>query len=394
MRLCPRDGDAFQLAHYYRMLEATGHAATLSLGGSAVVGGIIGKDTGGSSSGLPLVAWHRGAEVLDAYDQEFDERVEFARGADAGESEAVRAFHIAECAGCEWRTYCTGGGSPHWSFSLKVGLLERSEYRMLQDAGLDSIANVAETGPESLVAVGLRAHGDRIASFVRRARMVRDGVPFEVKDPTSGWPEVPHADVEIDFDLEWDTETDLDFMWGIRVQDSSHDPAVRWETVYDFSVCDEDGARRLARRAQSTIESILESARQSGRSVKVFHWSHPESSRTRKKYPEFHAVVFAPGGQAVDLRSWTESNFFFRDGYSIKSVAPSFGFEWSVEEPGGDRATKLRRIAASGGPESAAAKRWLIKYNASDVEAQAAIRDGLRSHGRAEDETIVRQPRR
>jgi len=56
-----------------------------------------------------------------------------------------------------------------------------------------------------------------------------------------------------------------------------------------------------------------------------------------------------------------------------------FGFEWDVDDPGGfgsmDKIDQARRP----GPVGTAAREWCLAYNESDVAAQAAIRDGIRS---------------
>ena len=50
-----------------------------------------------------------------------------------------------------------------------------------------------------------------------------------------------------------------------------------------------------------------------------------------------------------------------------------------VEDAGGAQSQVKIDLARTHGPETDAAREWLTRYNESDVAAQAAIRDGLRT---------------
>jgi predicted RecB family nuclease len=76
-----------------------------------------------------------------------------------------------------------------------------------------------------------------------------------------------------------------------------------------------------------------------------------------------------------------KANFFSLHGSSIKKVAPHFGFNWRVGDPGGDISqTYLSKVHTSTDPDEAAtAKDWLLTYNEDDNVAMARIRDGMKT---------------
>lgn len=107
----------------------------------------------------------------------------------------------------------------------------------------------------------------------------------------------------------------------------------------------------------------------------VYHWHHVEVSMSRK----FACMTAALDGVTLDLRTWFNSAFRVRREASVKHVAQLFGFVWSVDDPGGRVSQDKIEIARGDGPDVAEARRWCLRYNESDVAAQAAIRDGLRA---------------
>jgi len=202
--------------------------------------------------------------------------------------------------------------------------------------------------------------------------MVRDGRNLERE--TTGPIAVPRADVEIDFDIEWDRDGHI-YQWGIRVRDGQDDATSRYDPVISFDALDPAAHEALAAEFTAHLAAVLAGADATGRSVAIFHWTAAETSRARA-FPELDALL---NGRTVDLYEWVRVNFRVRGTYSIKNVAPMFGFEWGVDDPGGfgsmDKIEQARNAGSDGGP----AREWCLAYNESDVAAQAAIRDGLRA---------------
>ena len=107
--------------------------------------------------------------------------------------------------------------------------------------------------------------------------MIRDGEVL--RRTTTGPLTVPSADVEIDFDIEWDVDDHV-YLWGARVRRSGTEPRTT------------PSSRGSARRVDG--ERIWPSVRlpgcgrssrpqtNSARALAVFHYSTPEPSYLKK----------------------------------------------------------------------------------------------------------------
>ena len=385
--------DGIQLAHYTRMLQELG----LHAGETHLIGGIIGSSDYEAETGRPrMIQWldlatprrttysasapsgRTARSLLERYDHEFGFRIQVAEAAIAG-GEIVRPFHIYECRTCPWLEYCTGLVGPQdASFAIPTGLPSAQQWRLLYDEGATTVDALAALDPAQPPAgwdvrdspPGPRAAG-RFAALVRRARMTMSGLEYEA---LTQWPEVPRADVEVDFDIEWDLDGHI-YLWGLRVREGQDDSTAVFDPVASYGPIDEAGEAALAAEFAARLGAIVERAEDAGRSVTVFHWSRPERSMTRK-YPEVDRLL---EGRALDLCEWYGQHFLSRAGASLKVVAPVFGFRWAVEDAGGAQSQLKIEAARGSGPEADEAREWLHRYNESDVAAQAAIRDGLRA---------------
>lgn len=384
-------GDGFQLAHYTRMLQELGFHA----GDDYLFGGIIGQSDYTDLGGDPwLILWYdlgaprkntysASAEsgrakrsLLERYDHEFGFRVTVAVAAMAG-GELVRPFHISECGWCVWKEYCTQiAGPDDASFAIRTGLPTAQQWRYLYDLGKTTVADLAASGDE--LPRGWSARDTQPGAMaekkyhllVRRARMAQADIAFE---PRGEWPQVPSADVEVDFDIEWDFEN-LIYLWGLRVRQGQDDTTAMFDPLVSYDPLDTEGAAHLAEAFAARLGAVITAAEAAGRSVTVFHWSRPERSMT-SKYPSVNELL---EGRSFDLHAWFTDHFLTRDGTSLKAVAPIFGYRWAVDDAGGAESQVKIDLARAGGDEGRAAAQWLAAYNESDVAAQAAIRDGLR----------------
>ncbi|ORW08122.1 MULTISPECIES: ribonuclease H-like domain-containing protein [Mycolicibacter] len=395
--------DTLQLAHYTRMLQELGHHPS-SLPGAAgtelLVGGIIGTsdltDLVAASHGI---VWydlatpvqptysasapeHRALRSpLQRYDHEFAFRLKVAAAAQAG-GEIVRPYRTAECGSCEWFDYCNQVAGPaDASFALHTGHLNARQwhhlYRVSGTNGHLTVQQLADTAPAQHAetfrdhSVGTTTPQRTLENAVRRAQMTVAGLNLQPR--TGTWPAPPAADIEVDFDIEWDTD-DRIYQWGLRIRDGHDDTTARYQPIISFEPLDDQREAALAEQFADTIITLRRSATLAGKSVTIFHWSHPEISKTGK----FPRVAEALDGITVDLLSWFNTEFFAVKSSSLKNVAPLFGFHWGVEDPGG-RASQVKIAQArAAGPIADAARKWCLDYNESDVHAQAAIRDGIR----------------
>jgi len=132
---------------------------------------------------------------------------------------------------------------------------------------------VAETGSVGLLSYPEVAHYSReqarrtLLAAVRQARVVCEGVDFEpfAETPVA----VPAADVEIDFDIEWDNAGRI-CQWGLRIRDGQDDTTARYEPVVSCDTLDDDGELTLAERAAALIAQLRSEAALEGCTVAVY----------------------------------------------------------------------------------------------------------------------------
>ncbi|WP_046301363.1 ribonuclease H-like domain-containing protein [Mycobacterium sp. UM_Kg27] len=390
--------DVMQLAHYTRMLQELGFHCGVSRGG------IIGSSDLTALHGESLgITWYdldaenivtysasdpshrRSRSALQRYDHEFGFRLEVARAAAAGR-ELVRPYRIADCGTCVWFDCCAEAvGDGDASFAIETGHLTIREWQYLYqhcgDGAKLSVAQLAAVDVDAhleafrVQSVGTKMPRDRLANAVRRARMSCSGTDFESHEP--GPATVPSADVEVDFDIEWDDQGRI-YQWGLRIRDGQDDSTARYQPVVSFDPLNEAAEAALAAEFASRMQQLRGHAAREGKSLQVFHWHHPEVSSTRR----FAEVQQALDGLTYDLRKWFDATFFARTSSSIKQVAGFFGFRWEVDDPGGLASLGAIETARGSGPQADAARQWCLSYNECDVAAQAAIRDGLRAYRR------------
>lgn len=364
--------DCMQLSHYVRMLEDLGYGPNEPSG--AVWAGIAGtSDLSALIDDEHGVMWYDLADgddrsYLSIYDAAFRLRLMAAEAARTG-GEAVRPFRISECKSCPWYETCAEVVGPDdASFAITTGLPTADEWAAIYPP--DRRLTVGELAAFPIQDLPSTKGWDR---RIRRAQMKVAGIDFEPHDgPGATTQAVPTADVEIDFDIEWDTDGRI-YQWGVRVRRDRDENTARYlPDLVSFEPLDADSEAALAQVCLKVLEDLIDEAEGQGKSVRIFHWSDPEKSYTRRSIPAITSLVDAYG---VDLRRWAEANLFARGGYSLKVIAPACGFVWRGDDAGGLESQRQLNIARAGGPDAAAAVEWCLEYNEDDVRAQAMIRD-------------------
>ncbi len=394
-----RFDDFMQLAHYTRMLQACGFHP----GADVALGAIIGTDDllVVDSSGYAFV-WHdlstplfttysrelgkRKRSALERYDHEHDFRVQVAAvasrrtGSDTDPAPLVVPIWQQECDLCPWRDYCAATLGPEApSMAITSGRLDVREWLALAEAGVSTTVALADLDPDSPTFQGAylplvrhqAAALARLRCAIERAQMIRDGE--SLRRTTTGPLTVPSADVEIDFDIEWDVDDHV-YLWGARVRrggEATYHPFVSWE------VLDESTEKDLAVSFVAWLRETVVAADELGESVAVFHYSTPEPNYLKKVLGEEAVADLLP--LFVDLLPLLRANFMGVHGLGIKKVAPAFGFNWRDDDPGGLQSQGWLLDARSGADEPVrlAARQRLLRYNEDDVAATAAIRDGM-----------------
>jgi predicted RecB family nuclease len=416
LRLGSRGADFLQLAHYHRMLQSCGFAATPALG--AVIGtdggaaGTFGRLGSAPTEGLPsapVLAWAelerpsvrtfsrshpegwRLRSLLERYDFEHEFRVAIAEVAtrqtghpDTDPLPLVRPIVNAECGRCHWWEHCRPQLDPD-DVSLRIdkGALDAREIVTLRRHGIGTVTDLAEVDLDHLLTwylpeVTHRSGAEvRIRTAARRARMLREGRWFDRE--TSGPIEVPRAVVEIDFDIESAADGRV-YLWGFLVQ-RDDEPAVYHE-FSRFSVLDELGELQLAREAFEWLRSVVEA----GEPVVVYHYSGYEVAKIRGLAdrtcdPLLDWAAEYAEEQFVDLLEIVKAHYFGVAGLGLKLMAAHAGFSWRDDDPGGlnSQVWFTEAVHAESPPARAAARRRVLEYNEDDVIATSALRAWLRA---------------
>ena len=395
--------DCLQLAHYTRMLQACG----LHPGDDRLIGAILGKSRVNLAGGDPerVFVWYdlaapvrytfsrsRGKvrrSLSECYDHEHDFRVQVATtarritGSGDDPEPLVVPIGYKDCPGCPYEQWCAeqmGPDDP--SVAITRGRLDTREWRMLRRMGFGTVEMLADLEPEDpsffdeyyleVTHLSRTQALKRLRGAVQQAQLIRDGIYFEPK--ADALVDVPRADIEIDFDIEWDNSNRI-YQWGLRVREGQDEETARYEPVVSFNELDDDAELALAEQAAARIMDLRAQAEKAGKKVAVYHWHHVEVSNTRK----FDCVTAALDGITLDLLSWFARTFRVQGSAGIKTIAQLFGFNWAVDDPGGRLSMLKIDVARAGGPAAAEAQQWCLSYNESDVAAQATIRDGLRA---------------
>lgn len=388
-----RFDDYLQLAHYWRMLQAIDRAP---VGGS--VGVIIGRDevpdlvpSGRVLTWLDLDAplfetysrTHGKAKrsALERYDHEQGFRVKVATAASQGAPALVEPVFTDECDSCPWYDHCRAlVGDDLASANITAGRLSVREWTALASVGVVGIEELAKLDisaadfqatylPE---VTHLKDPLGRLTDAVRRARMIRDG--HVIERTTSGAITVPRADVEVDFDIEWDPN-DRVYLWGALIHRAGSDPT--YHAIVSWDELDDAGCVELAQSFAAWLRAQIAAADAAGESLLVYHYSHPEPTHLKRLLGE--PAVADLLTRFVDLLAIVREHYFGVRGLGIKQVAPAFGFAWRDDDPGGLQSQLWLMDGRASQDEAvrAVARERILAYNEDDVRATAALRAGL-----------------
>lgn len=392
--------DGIQLAHYTRMLQACGRHP----GSDHLWAAIIGTSTlPGEAGEERVLVWHDLTEplghtysrsrgkasrtLLQRYDHEHQFRVDVATAAVTGGTLLVEPVGQPECRTCPYAQVCAEQmGDDDASRALTVGSLDTREWLTLRRLGITTTAALADVDPDddpffdSYYAETSHRGRDharsRLRGAVQRAAMITAGTALTlIAGETVA---VPGADVEVDLDIEWDTDGRV-YLWGARVRRGRDETTAQFHAFADWSVDDAAQEQALAQRFVRWLRGLHRQALAGGHTVRVFHWSAAEPSRLRRILGGDVADLLDPDdGVFTDLERVFKEQFLTVHGTSIKVVAPLFGFGWQAADAGGVQSQTHRDEARDGHPRAASARQWLLSYNADDTAAMAAIRDGMR----------------
>lgn len=401
-RATHREADLLQLAHYWRLLQAAGHAAE-DTPWAAVIGTDLDPD------GRPMLTWFdlstpviktfsRSEESgttlrspLQRYDHEHDFRVLVAevaaRQADPDPPDPlVHPIVVEECKTCPWWEHCRTQLSPDdVSLVISKSALDVREIRTLRNLGVTTITDLvgvdlAELLPRYLPEVTHRSAAEtRLRTAARRAQMIHRGVSLE--RTTEGPIDLPATELEIDFDIETSMDRRV-YLWGFLVTDrrtgeqEEYRPFARWEEL------DDESELILAKEALDWLQNRVAAAGSSA----VYHYSDYELNKLtelarRSQDPVITEARSMAAEHFVDLFPVVREHLFAVNGLGLKEVAHrGAGFAWRDDDPGGLNSQLWFAEAVGDGPTDlrTAARQRLLDYNEDDVRATAALRDWLR----------------
>lgn len=391
---------ALQVAHYRRLLEATGMAA------SHPWAGIVGLDRiplPDRPEPAPVITWidlerrcvtpnPRDATdapelltTLERYDAEHAYRVRLAQSASeaSGGETLLTPVVSSECQYCVWQTYCqTKLDADDLSLRITKAPLDVHEVRILRSLGVTTVADLAAADIDSLLESFLpetsqRPGGeDRLRMAQRRARMLDAGTELERR--TEGPIDLPRHDLEIDIDVET-SAADRVYLWGFWVDDALAGTR-QYVHFSSFSDADAAGEAVLATEAFTWLRELVD-----GRDAAVYHYSDYEVVRINRlvsrcdESGEWMAQLAA--SSFVDLFRLVKKHFFGANGLGLKVVATATtGFEWRDPEPGGLNSQTWFDEAVNGESEEIReqAKTRVLEYNEDDVRATWHLRNWLR----------------
>jgi predicted RecB family nuclease len=391
--------DFLQLAHYSRMIDAAGHGPAQE----AREGFIIGTDEVGAEFDAPFVfTWHeltsslfqtysasegkKKRSALERYDHEHGFRLKVAMvaaertGAPTDPQPLVEPIGQDECLECPYEEYCGELLDGQASLEITSGRLSIREWLTLQALGVTSTSELAQVDLADTAWVAgyldriphQRSAEARLIDAVTRARMIEAGV--SLARTHEGSITIPSADVEIDFDIEWDTNEQV-YLWGARIRSGQDDmtadyvPFVDWEAL-------EDGGYELATQFAEWLRSQIEQAVADGKSLAVYHYTSPEVRFLRNLLGQRNIEDLE--GYFFDLHAFVKEHFFGVEGIGLKKVATALGFEWSDDDPGGLQSQAWLQVARdSNNAEYASMRERILAYNKDDVAATAAVRDRI-----------------
>ena len=425
--------DMLQLAHYWRMLQACGHA-----GEDGARGGVIGADQLESSAldpvgpghvitwlDLEAAMWRTYSRsdasgralrtALERYDHEFAFRLDIAdvavqRTGHAQDPEPlVDPIWVSECSQCPWQDYCAQELGPD-NASLAVGRLSARQWNALAQLGIstvdelasldaDHIANfdadlaVTEVGSagsveevsaattDAMVRAYLPQFADpksaqrSLAKAVRSAQMLIAGEHLSRSNAAPV--DILRADIELHLDIESDRSSRV-YLWGVYLVDNTA-ATKHYEHISRWAPMDDRSEAELALQFWRYLISVIQRATTEGVTLRVYHYAKPEPNALMKLAKQAHIADSPTRDEVegviadyfVDLFTTVKSNFYGRRSLGLKDVA-HYGaeFSWRDDDPGGAQSQIWLDDVYAG--DSSMITR-ILEYNEDDVRATDAV---------------------
>jgi predicted RecB family nuclease len=376
----PQRRDGLALAHYHRLLEACGHAASTPLAA------VIGSDH--------AMAWTDLADhnLLDAYDEAFARRREVVDTAEAGGATPA-PLKVGECERCAWRAHCRVRLEHEDSVSLVPGVGGR-QIPLLQSVGVRTRSDLAAlrtpqaTDPRFAV-LAEDLGGDWLDEAVDQAWVATAGGGRPHRRRAAPALALEDHALEVDLDMENALDGSV-YLWGMLIDD-------RYEPVVDWGQPGSALEARVFVAFWDRLDAMVRRSAAERRPLVLYVW-HEEAELGAMRRGAVVAAEelgrrdltdrledrLANDLEVVDLLAVYKRQFLHGNGYSLKVVAPKVGFSWVDPDPSGSDSMVWHQLAVTP-PEPGRAdirpamRQRLLRYNEDDVRATAAIRNWLRT---------------
>jgi predicted RecB family nuclease len=201
--------------------------------------------------------------------------------------------------------------------------------------------------------------------------------------------EVPRADVELDLDLE-NVEEGV-YLWGALITDhagigieAGYQPFASWDPMT------QEVEVGIFEELWDWLSEIRRQVTDAGLSFRSYCYNEAVEAGHLKRLGRLAGRLaevdeFVSSDQWVDLMPVVKKTLITGGSLGLKRAARLAGYEWPVEDPGGEDSMLVYENAVTGVSESVrqSARGWLLDYNRGDVEATLALREWMDLEGSA-----------
>lgn len=195
--------------------------------------------------------------------------------------------------------------------------------------------------------------------------------------------ELPRGDVELDIDLE-NVEEGV-YLWGTLVTDRSgsgvqtgYRPFVTWEPL------NQEVEVSLFEQLWAWLSELRARVHGAGKTLRIYCYNDTVERGHLLRLAtiaghEAEVRELVESDDWVDLLRVFSKHLITGTSIGLKATAQLAGYQWPVEDPGGDDSMVVYDTAVDGPAHDGRddARTWLLDYNRGDVEATLALREWM-----------------